>query len=96
MQLTREAWVQALKSPTVTLIVGDTGERIPCASAFLALHSEYFAKILSKPGASEDGGGAQQLQLPRVTRISVECFVHWCHQVRSSCGLAASNNMLMN
>ncbi|CZT25093.1 uncharacterized protein RCC_10822 [Ramularia collo-cygni] len=78
MQLVQEAYMQALKTPTITLVVGDTGHSVPCVLAFLALHSEYFAKVLSKPGALEDGQA--QLQLQRVTLSSVETFVHWCYK----------------
>lgn len=82
MRLVREAYMQALKSPIIALtITSDTGvHQIPCALAFLALHSEYFAKILSKPGVLEDGQGSIQLQ--NVRKDVVECFVHWCYLVR--------------
>jgi hypothetical protein len=55
MKLTPEAYIQAIKTSIVILVVGEY--EVPIHSALLALYSEYFALILSKNNTAktEDG-----------------------------------------
>lgn len=95
MPLVKDAYLQALKSPIITLIIDNDPEtQVPCPLAFLALHSEYFAKILSKSGTVEDGRGTLHLQ--RVSQSSVETFVHWCHKVNPWICHPKSNKLTHN
>jgi hypothetical protein len=55
MKITPKAYIQAIKSYPVTLVVGD--QELPTHAALLGLTSEYFGLILStnSPTKSEDG-----------------------------------------
>ncbi|SMY22394.1 unnamed protein product [Zymoseptoria tritici ST99CH_1A5] len=76
MQLTPEAYLQAIQSDRVYLIA--QGHEIPVHKALLAFYSEYFALILSQnnPVKSEDG----KISLPNVSIATLKQYAYWTYQ----------------
>ncbi|KJX95461.1 hypothetical protein TI39_contig4112g00004 [Zymoseptoria brevis] len=76
MQLTPEAYLQAIQSDRVYLVA--PGHEIPVHRALLACYSEYFALILSQnnPVKSEDG----KISLPNVSIATLKQYADWTYQ----------------
>lgn len=72
--LSGDAFVQALQSETVTLLVGPSAEPLTVSKALLCLKSDTFARLLSKPDLTE-------LRLQGVGVVVSKIFVCWCYQV---------------
>ncbi|KAK5132741.1 hypothetical protein LTR08_008707 [Meristemomyces frigidus] len=75
VNLSGDAFVQALQSETVTLLVGPAAEPIIVSKALLRLKSDTLATLLSKPGLN-------QLELPGIGVDVSKTFVCWCYQDR--------------
>lgn len=93
MQLTPEAYLQAIQSDRVYLIA--QGHEIPVHKALLAFYSEYFALILSQnnPVKSEDGKHIKpkqaaemadplpgKISLPNVSIATLKQYAYWTYQ----------------
>ena len=74
--LNSDAFVKAIQSPTIDLIVGSEAERITVSKALLCHKAPAFATLISEESLSE-------LVVPDVGIDTGKAFVSWCYQVSS-------------